>query len=125
MKHRMLIAGLSPVLTRQIKYEALHRGLEVDIVTSTDQMLAAVANGHSPDAILLGNMPGTMNNIALYEQIKAQPHNTPLPIILITDTSTHTATTIREVLRDGDYCLPANAFVLYALVDLLRSMQLF
>lgn len=121
MERRVLVIGLSWVLAQQLRHALRHPNLAIQIFNDGADTPAA-AFDDLPDVIILGDDLLEPEHAALYEQLKHDPRTAHIPVIILThQTSTYTPAV--SPLGERDYKLSTHTFVLYTLVELLRSMQ--
>jgi DNA-binding response OmpR family regulator len=123
MPRRVLIVETNEVLAQRIQ-RALHCcSLDTELAHNGMAGLTAALR-QPPHLIILNSCLTGLESARVYGTLKRHQRTAQIPVVLLTDQRNWRRAEQGMVLKTQDYHLPANAFIEYTLVDLLRSIEL-
>lgn len=123
MPRHILIVETNEALARRIQRALNYCHLETELAHSGMAGLIAALR-QPPRLIILNSSLIGLESIRVYRTLKRHQQTAHIPVVLLTEQRNWRSAEQGMVLTNRDYHLPANAFIEYTLVDLLRSMDL-
>lgn len=118
-----LLVGLDQHLGDRIRHTLSRVNVEVEVTHDGASGLAAALSA-PPNVIILDSEISDFDSEELYWQLKCSPETRHVPLIVLTDQAENSMGSIDDqALTFGDFHLPKNLFVPFALVELLRFMD--
>jgi DNA-binding response OmpR family regulator len=123
MPRHILIVENNEVLAQRIQ-RALHcHNFETELAHTGMAGLAAALRQPPRLVVLNSNLTG-LESRRVYTTLKRHQRTAHIPVVLLTEQRNWRNAERGLVLTNQDYHLPANAFIEYTLIDLLRSIAL-
>jgi two-component system phosphate regulon response regulator PhoB len=123
MPQRVLIVETNEALAQRIQRTLRYHRLETELAHNGMAGLTAALRQPPNLVILNSNLIG-LDSTRVYKTLKRHQRTAHIPVVLLTEQCNWRRAERGLMLAAQDYHLPANAFIEYTLVDLLRSIAL-
>lgn len=121
MTNRALIVESDQFIAQRIQKTLCYQGMDVEIATNSIAGLEAVKR-QLPDVVIINYCLIDSTGAEFCYYVKGTPATLTIPIIMLTDQPVLPARNPHFPTSMGDYCLPKNMLVPFALVELLRYL---